>query len=150
MSILAAHTSVCHVAGCALGSQKMTLDPQGLDLQKVMSHQVGAGTWTQLFWKSSQHSPNQLFSPPAPQAPKYLTLRVGRDFPRLVVQLSGCTSNTVRQEKTGLLNGTYLTSSQNTQLWNGSQGPCAVLAGNLSCLVSPHLEILSVSEKRLP
>lgn len=48
----------------ALGSQQKTLDPQGLELQKVVRHEVGVGNRTQVFWKDSQCRHSQLFSPP--------------------------------------------------------------------------------------
>lgn len=74
-------TGILSASG-TLGSQQKTLDPQGLELQKVVSHQVDAGNGTQVFWKNSQRNHSQLFSSP----PKPLTLGAGRDFPRLVVQ----------------------------------------------------------------
>lgn len=38
------------------GGQKKVLDLLKLELQMAVSHYVGAGSWTWIFWKSSQYS----------------------------------------------------------------------------------------------
>lgn len=51
--------NVCLFTKCASGvhgGQKRASDHLDLELQKVVSHDMGAGTRTQVLWKNSQSS----------------------------------------------------------------------------------------------
>lgn len=55
--VLCLHVCLCIICmPCALGSQRVMVNPLDLELQMVVSYCVGAGTWTLVLWKSSWYS----------------------------------------------------------------------------------------------
>lgn len=46
---------VHHICVQACGTQKRALDPRELELQMNVTHHMGAGEWTQVLCKNSNH-----------------------------------------------------------------------------------------------